>query len=532
MIRIRDIALPPEADMAALSRAAARLLRIKESEIRRIDLKKRSIDARKKSDVRVIYTVDVLISGREDKILKQARCDKASIARDVPYAPPVCARALTERTVVIGFGPAGMFAALVLAMAGARPIVLERGQDARTRHEKVQKFWNGGALDPECNVQFGEGGAGTFSDGKLNTGVKNERIGWILEQFAEAGASADILYDAKPHIGTDELVTVVQNLREKILHYGGEVRFGTKLTGLETENGQITAVRAEHAGEETAIPASRVLLAIGHSARDTFEVLHRAGIPMEPKPFSMGVRIEHPQRQINESQYGPFADAPGLGAADYKLNVQLPGGGSAYTFCMCPGGYVVAAASEAGGVVTNGMSDHARDGENANAALLVTLNPADFPDKSVLGGMYWQRQIEQAAFRAGGSNYRAPAQLVGDFLKKQPSQAPGSVQPTYRPGVTLCELHEVLPERITSVLEQALPELDKRLHGFARPDAVLTAPETRSSSPVRILRDETRQSRLRGLYPCGEGAGYAGGITSAALDGMLTAEAILNELKG
>lgn len=251
---------------------------------------------------------------------------------------------------------------------------------------------------------------------------------------------------------------------------------------------------------------------------------------MEPKPFSMGVRIEHPQRQINENQYGPFADAPGLGAADYKLNVQLPSGGSAYTFCMCPGGYVVAAASEPGGVVTNGMSDHARDGENANAALLVTLNPADFPDSSPLGGMYWQRQIEQAAFRAGGSNYRAPAQLVGDFLKKQPSQALGAVQPAYRPGVTLYELHEVLPERITSVLEQALPELDKRLHGFARPDAVLTAPETRSSSPVRILRDETRQSSLRGLYPCGEGAGYAGGITSAALDGMLTAEAIINEL--
>ena len=330
-------------------------------------------------------------------------------------------------------------------------------------------------------MQFGEGGAGTFSDGKLNTGVKNERIGWILEQFAEAGASADILYDAKPHIGTDELVTVVQNLREKILHYGGEIRFGTRLTGIEAENGRITAVRVQSADSETVLPASRVLLAIGHSARDTFEALHSAGVPMEPKPFSMGVRIEHPQRQINENQYGPFADAPGLGAADYKLNVQLPSGGSAYTFCMCPGGYVVAAASEPGGVVTNGMSDHARDGENANAALLVTLNPADFPDSSP-------------------------------------------------PGVTLCELHEILPERITSVLEQALPELDKRLHGFARPDAVLTAPETRSSSPVRILRDETRQSSLRGLYPCGEGAGYAGGITSAALDGMLTAEAIINEL--
>ena len=253
---------------------------------------------------------------------------------------------------------------------------------------------------------------------------------------------------------------------------------------------------------------------------------------MAPKPFSMGVRIEHPQRLVNESQYGPFADAPGLGAADYKLNVRLPDGSSAYTFCMCPGGYVVAAASEEGGVVTNGMSDHARDGENANAALLVTLNPADFPDRSPLGGMYWQRQLEQTAFRAGGSNYRAPAQLVGDFLARRPSQTLGGVQSTYRPGVTLCELHTVLPERITSVLEQALPELDRKLHGFAAPDAVLTAPETRSSSPVRILRDETRQSQLRGLYPCGEGAGYAGGITSAALDGILTAEAVIEAQKG
>ena len=520
MIRIRDLSLPPDGDMARLVQAAARQLRISPNEIKQLDLKKKSVDARKKNDVRIIYTVDVAVKGREDKILKMAHSPKASIARDTLYSVPQPQALPDSQPIIVGFGPAGMFAALVLSMAGLRPLVLERGQDAKTRHEAVSRFWQTGELDPECNVQFGEGGAGTFSDGKLNTGVKNERIGWILEQFAEAGASADILYDAKPHIGTDELVTVVQNLREKILHYGGEIRFGTRLTGIEAENGRITAVHVQSADSETVLPASRVLLAIGHSA----------GVPMEPKPFSMGVRIEHPQRQINENQYGPFADAPGLGAADYKLNVQLPSGGSAYTFCMCPGGYVVAAASEPGGVVTNGMSDHARDGENANAALLVTLNPADFPDSSPLGGMYWQRQIEQAAFRAGGSNYRAPAQLVGDFLKKQPSQALGAVQPAYRPGVTLCELHEVLPERITSVLEQALPELDKRLHGFARPDAVLTAPETRSSSPVRILRDETRQSSLRGLYPCGEGAGYAGGITSAALDGMLTAEAIINEL--
>ena len=532
MIRIRDISLPPDGDMARLIQTAARQLRISPNEIKQLDLKRRSVDARKKNDVRIIYTVDVAVKGREDKILKMAHCARASLAQDPVYHVPQPRSIPAQRPVIVGFGPAGMFAALVLSMAGLRPLVLERGQDAKARHAAVLEFWKAGTLDPECNVQFGEGGAGTFSDGKLNTGVKNERIGWILEQFAGAGASADILYDAKPHIGTDELVTVVQNLRETIIHYGGEVRFGVKVTGLVTEDGRVTGVRAAQGGEEVVIPASCVLLAIGHSARDTFEALHAQGVPMEPKPFSMGVRIEHPQRLVNESQYGPFADAPGLGAADYKLNVRLPDGSSAYTFCMCPGGYVVAAASEAGGVVTNGMSDHARDGENANAALLVTLNPTDFPDRSPLGGMYWQRQLEQTAFRAGGSNYRAPAQLVGDFLAKRPSQTLGAVQPTYRPGVTLCELHTVLPERITSVLEQALPELDRKLHGFAAPDAVLTAPETRSSSPVRILRDETRQSQLRGLYPCGEGAGYAGGITSAALDGILTAEAVIEAQKG
>ena len=530
MIRIRDISLPPDGDMGRLLQAAAKRLQLQPGQIKELQIVRRSVDARKKQDVRLIYTVDVLVKEREDRVLRRARDAKLSLAEPDTYAPPKPARLPEDRPVIVGFGPAGMFAALALSMAGLRPIVLERGQDARTRHEKVRRFWESGALDPECNVQFGEGGAGTFSDGKLNTGVKNERIHWILEQFADAGAHADILFDAKPHIGTDVLLRVVQNLREKILHYGGEVRFGTKLTGILTCGGQVCGVRAVCGGQPLELACRQVILAVGHSARDTFRMLHEAGIPMEPKPFSMGVRIEHPQRLIDESQYGAFAGAPGLGAADYKLNA-VTKSGSAYTFCMCPGGSVVAAASEEGGVVTNGMSNQARDGENANSALLVTLHPEDFPDKGVLGGMEWQRQLEQAAFRAGGSDYRAPAQLVGDFLAHRPSAGLGRVQPTYRPGITLCELHAVLPPVITDVLEQALPMLAEKLRGFADPEALLTAPETRSSSPVRILRNpQTRQSELSGLYPCGEGAGYAGGITSAALDGLLSAEQIIRSL--
>ncbi len=523
MIRVNNLRLTPGEDPALLRERAAKKLRVDPERIESLKLLRRALDARDKNDLHYVYHVALTLRGAEALILRRTGSRDVTAYTEKPYEIP--RSALAERPVVVGFGPAGMFAALVLAKAGAKPLVIERGQDALRRKAAVDAFRAGGILDPESNVQFGEGGAGTFSDGKLNTGTHDPRISWVLEQFAAHGAPESVRYDAKPHIGTDVLIHVVQRIRQEILSLGGEIRFGTKLTELCISGGALTGLRVQSAAGEELIPCTRLILAIGHSARDSFQMLHTLGVPMEPKAFSMGVRIEHRQADIDLAQYGRSRGE--LPAADYSLNVHLPDGGSAYTFCMCPGGEVIAAASEEGGVVTNGMSYSARSGENANAALLVTLHPEDFPEQDVLSGMRWQRQIERAAFEAGGGNYHAPAQLAGDFLAKRPSRGPGAVKPSYRPGVTWTELHQVLPPRITQVLEQAIPALGQKLKGFDDPDAVLTAPETRSSSPVRILRGASFQSPIRGLYPCGEGAGYAGGITSAAVDGMRCAEAVL-----
>lgn len=528
MLRLEGIKLPPEAGVEQLKRKAAAVLRCREEDIVAVQVLRRAIDAR--DGLRFVYTAAVEVKD-EARLLK--RCRDTHVSRYTPevYTLPGPVKGSDLPTVVVGMGPAGLFAALVLAKCGVKPIVLERGRCVEQRQQDVRRFWESGILDTESNVQFGEGGAGAFSDGKLNTGTRDVRHRWIMERLVEYGAPEDILWDAKPHVGTDRLRIVLRNLRRELLALGADLRFGHKLAGITVKDGCLTGLTVETAEGTYMLTCRHALLALGHSARDTVEMLYGAGVAMTAKPFAVGVRIEHRQEDMDAAQYKQYAGHPCLPPSTYKLSCHLENGRSAFSFCVCPGGQVVAAASETGRVVTNGMSEYARDQENINGALLINVTPEDYGGQTdPLAGIRFQRQMEAAAYALGGGDYRAPCQRVEDFLLHRPTAAAGRVWPSYRPGVTYTDLHRCLPPFVAEAMEQALPLLERKIRGYAAPDALLTAVESRSSSPVRIGRNEMYQCNIRGLYPCGEGAGYAGGILSAAADGMRCAEQRIKEM--
>jgi hypothetical protein len=513
-----------EADV--LQKEISSKLHLSKEEVIDYKIFKKSIDARKKDEIYLVYTVDIRVPN-EEMVMKEQNYKGITKTPELPdIVLPSGTEKKTCRPVIIGMGPAGLFSGLILAKRGYRPIILERGEHVEARTNKANKFWEGRILDPESNALFGEGGAGTFSDGKLTTLINDQRCRMVLKEFVKAGAPEEILYLNKPHIGTDRLKSVVKRIREQIIDYGGEVRFQAKVTDFIVKNGIIAGLVIN---DSEVLNCETVLLGIGHSARDTFQRLHQKGVSLSQKPFSIGVRIEHPQEFINKTQYGSLAGHPALGAADYKLAYHAKNGRSAYTFCMCPGGYVIAAASEEKSVMINGMSKYGRKGENANSALLVGVVPADFGSSHPLAGIEFQRKWERLAYQVAGENYNAPVQLVGDFLANKPSTQFGSVKPTYKPGVSFTELKNCLPDYVIETIKEALVYFERKINGFARPDAILTGVETRSSSPVRINRDENHMANIRGLYPMGEGAGYAGGIMSSAVDGVKTAEKIITK---
>jgi len=537
MLQISQLRLPVNHSQEDLHRAVAGLLGLKTEKLEEVEIKQRAVDARKRNEVQFCYTLRVKVHD-EGKLLKRSNKNgrvEREPAEDyaaVHLAKDSAASEGRKKIVVVGSGPCGLFAALLLAREGLKPLLLERGKAAGPRARDVTGFWRRGwNFDSNSNVQFGEGGAGTFSDGKLYTQIRDRenRIPWILRELVKAGAPEDILVKSRPHIGTDRLIKVVRTIREEINALGGEVRFETRVADVVVEKG---AMRAVVTGSGETIEADHFIFAIGHSSRDTFEALHARGIPFEAKPFSVGVRIEHPQVLMDSAQFGRAAGHPLLGAAAYKFVAHCDTGRTAYSFCMCPGGLVVAANSEPEMVVTNGMSSYARAESNANAGFMVEIGPQDFQSDSTLGGIEFQRMLERRAYQLGGSNYHAPAQLLGDFIAGRASTGPGKVQPSYQPGVKWTDLHELLPEIVAATLKQSVAQIDKQVRGFDFEDAVMTGMETRSSSPVRIPRDPDSLEcvGVKNFCPAGEGAGYAGGIISAAVDGMRVAERLVSRL--